>query len=123
MAVEKLKAFFKLVRWFHELVAIIPFIGLYFVTEYFIKKAGFTCDLSGFDFIILCFCVQLLIAAGCVCNDIMDRHIDKINKPKTHIIERTLSLTEAKNIFAVLSILILGFSIYISLYIFKEWAY
>src|ERR1035437_3494661 len=99
MFIETLKSFFKLVRWFHELLAILPFAGLYLIIDYYAQKSGQTCDLSGVNFFILCICVQLLIAAGCIHNDIMDRHIDKINKPNTHIIGRKISLTNAKKLF------------------------
>lgn len=118
----KLKAFLKLIRWFHELLAILPFLSLYFVINYFVNKSGVECELSAFNFVLTCICVQLLIAAGCVLNDIKDRHIDKINKPKTHIIGNTISLKEARIIFFVLTLLIVLLSIYISINMFKEWA-
>ncbi len=122
MIVENLKSFFKLVRWFHELLAILPFVGLYFIIDYYAKISGQSCDLSGFNFIVLCICVQLLIAAGCILNDIMDRDIDKINKPKTHIVGRAISLANARRLFIATTFLIIVFSIYISCYMFKEWA-
>jgi 4-hydroxybenzoate polyprenyltransferase len=118
---ENLKNFLKLIRWFHELLAILPFISLYFVIDFYNQKAEGPCNLSGFNFFILCICVQLLIAAGCILNDIMDRHIDKINKPNTHIIERTISLMGAKQLFVATTLLIILFSAYISYYMFKEW--
>lgn len=118
-----IKEFLKLVRWFHELLAILPFVALYFIINYFINQSGPSCNLSAVNFIILCFCVQLLLAAGCILNDIMDRDIDKINKPHTHIIGRTISLKTAKLLFVVMTVLIIIFSTYISIYIFKEWAF
>ncbi len=120
---ENLKSFFKLIRWFHELLAILPFLGLYLVIDYYTQKSGLVCNLSGFNFIILCFCVQLLIAVGCVLNDIMDYEIDKINKPKTHIIGNKISLTNAKVIFATLTLIIFFLSVYISRNMFVEWAF
>lgn len=123
MIAEKIKSYLKLMRWFHELVAILPFVGLYFIINYYIKASGNDSQLHGFDFTILCICVQLLIAAGCVLNDIMDREIDKINKPKTHVVNRTVSLVNAKKTFIIITLLILVLSIYISLYVFKEWAF
>ena len=120
---EKIKAFFKLVRWFHELVAVLPFLGLYFIIDYYSRQSNTGCPLSGFNFALLCFCVQTLIAAGCVLNDIVDRNIDKINKPKTHIVDNTISLKNAKIIFASLTLIIIALSVYISIYMFSEWAY
>jgi len=123
MILNNLKHFFKLVRWFHELLAILPFAALYFIIAYYVKKSGQACDLSGINFLILCVCVQLLIAAGCIQNDIMDRKIDEINKPKTHIIGRAISLANAKKLFIATTLLIILFSIYISVYLFKEWTF
>lgn len=78
--------------------------------------------MSGSNFFVLCVCVQLLIAAGCIQNDIRDADIDKVNKPKTHIIGRTISMPQAKLLFAFATMLIILLSFYISYYMFKEWA-
>ncbi len=123
MNLEIVKSFFKLIRWFHELLAVLPFVALYLIIDYYARKSGLYCELSGFNFVLLCICVQLLIAAGCILNDIMDRDIDKINKPNTHIIGRTISLAQAKKLFIVFTILIIILSAYISCYVFKEWAF
>lgn len=123
LKVEKVKAFFKLVRWFHEVVVVLPFLGLYLIICYYSQASTAKCTLSSFNFVLLCFCVQTLIAAGCVLNDIVDRNIDKINKPKTHIIDNTISLKNAVIIFALLTLIIIALSVYISIYIFSEWAY
>lgn len=119
----KIKAFLKLVRWFHEVAVIIPFLGLYLIIDYYSRQSNVACGLSSFNFFILCLCVQTLIAAGCVLNDIVDRNIDKINKPKTHIVDNTISLKSARIIFALLTLVIIALSVYISIYMFFEWAY
>lgn len=120
---EKLIGFLKLIRWFHEVVAILPFAALYFTIRYFVSQQGIDCGLSGFHFFMLCICVQLLIAAGCVLNDIMDRQIDAINKPQTHTVGRVISLHAAKWIFAILTVLIILFSVYIYQQMFVEWPF
>lgn len=120
---EKLKAVLKLVRWFHELAIIVPFAALYLVIDHYSKKCNSDCTPSFTDFLLLCFCVQLLVAAGCVLNDIVDRHIDEINKPVTRVVNNTISLKSARMIFWILTLLILILSVYISIYIFREWIY
>ena len=115
---SNLKEFFKLVRWFHELLAILPFVALYLIINYFIQQSKLSCSLSSINFIIVCFGVQLLLAAGCILNDIMDRDIDAINKPNTHIIGRTISLKSAKLLFIIMTALVIISSIYISVYIY-----
>lgn len=121
--IESICAFFVLVRWFHELVAILPFLALYLIIEYYIQQRGDIESLQPYSFIIVCIAVQLLIAAGCIFNDIMDLGIDKINKRDRHIIGRKISLKNAWRLFAATSVLILAFSVYISIYLFSEWAF
>ena len=123
MILVKLKAIFKLMRWFHEVAVMLPFVSLYLVINYFAEQNSSLCVLPLHQFVILCFCIQLLIAAGCVLNDIVDRKIDYINKPQTHIINNTITLTEAKLLFAVLTFLIIICSMYISVYVFWQWSY
>jgi len=60
--------------------------------------------------------------AGFILNDIVDRDIDKINKPITHIIGRTISLQTAWLLFSVCTLLIFINSVYISCFMFREWA-
>jgi 4-hydroxybenzoate polyprenyltransferase len=119
----KIKAFLKLVRWFHEVAVVLPFMGLYLIIDYYAKQNHIDCKLSVINFALLCFCVQSLIAAGCVLNDIVDRDIDKINKPKTHVVDNTISLKNAKIIFVFLTLIILALSVYISLFMFSEWIF
>lgn len=122
MIFTHLKNFFQLIRWFHELLAILPFLSLYLIIDHYVRQSGLPCQLSSFHFFLLCTCVLLLIASGCILNDIMDRDIDKINKPHTHTIGRTVSLKTAIILFASITGLIIALSVYISLYVFKEWA-
>lgn len=119
----KLAAFLKLVRWFHEVAVILPFTALYLVIRFYAQKNNINCNLPGFDFFLLCVCVQSLIAAGCVLNDILDRHIDKINKPRTHVVGNAISLKTAWRIFYAISVFIFILSFYISVYVFYQWAY
>ncbi len=121
-AIVKIGAFFKLVRWFHELAVILPFLGLYFTINFYAQKNGVG-SLPVVDFMILCLCVQALIAAGCVLNDIVDRDIDKINKPVTHIVGNVISLKNAWIIFYAFTMVIIALSIYISVFMFWQWSF
>lgn len=108
-------------RWFHELVAIIPFVSLYLVISYFAQQNNIL-NVSPFsDFILLCLAVQLLIAAGCVLNDIMDQRIDQVNKPKTHLIGRVISVKQAWITFWLLTTALAAISAYIAYTFFTDW--
>lgn len=120
---EKLIGILKLMRWFHELLAVFPFIALFLVIKHFESNAGINCALNPYHFVLLCLCVQLLIAAGCVLNDIMDRDIDRVNKPNTRIIDRVISYKGAITLFVLLSAAILVLSIILSLVVFAEWMF
>ncbi len=119
---KKTVVILKLMRWFHELAAIIPFVGLYFMIHFFGNQKGINVVLPITDFVLLCIGVQLLLAIGCVINDIMDRDIDKINKPKTHLIDNYISFKNAKLLVGILTFLLLIISVYLSIYVFWEWA-
>lgn len=114
----KIKATFTLMRWFHELVVMIPFIALYLSTYYFAESKIQT-PLPGI--LLLCFTIQLLIAAGCVLNDIRDKDIDAVNKPNTRIIGRIYSLKESYLLFVTLMILVLFASIVLTWFYFTDW--
>lgn len=123
MRLNKFIAFLKLIRWFHEVVALIPFIALFLTLNYFVSIENVDCNISAIDFIVLCICVQLLIATGCILNDIMDRNIDKINKPQTHIVNNHFTLKQVIFFFVIFSLLSLILSIYICFYFFREWSW
>lgn len=113
--------FLKLIRWFHELLGLFPFIALFLIINYNLKQSGISCNLSIGNFIILCVGVQLLMISGFILNDIVDRDIDKINKPNTRVIERLISPKSAKLLFIISSILIIPISLYIGIFLFSEW--
>lgn len=114
----KLKATFTLMRWFHELVVMIPFIALYSSTWYF-ADGHIQTTLGGI--MLLCFTVQLLIAAGCVLNDIRDREIDAVNKPNTRIIGRIYTVNQSYALFTLLMCLTIIASILLVINYFSSW--
>lgn len=120
--VTNLKYFFKLIRWFHELLGILPFVVLYAIIKFYSQRAGIPCELSAAHFVVLCLGVQLLMISGFILNDIRDMDIDRINKPDTHIVGKTISLKTAWLLFTLCTVLIFLISVFISMYIFKEWS-
>lgn len=117
---SKVINFLKLIRWFHALLGILPFVALYGAV--YNAAHNTNCNLSIPNFITLCLAVELLMMTGFILNDIIDRHIDKINKPATRIIGRTISVKSGWLYFSVISIILLLLSIYISWSIFPMWA-
>ena len=118
-----MKHFFLLIRWWHELLAILPFGLLFLIIKFNLLHKNISCNLLYTDFAVICFCVQLLMASGFIFNDIIDRKIDKVNKPDKYIIDRTISLNLAIRYFVFITILVIGISIYIISFIFKEWIF
>lgn len=114
----KLKATFTLMRWFHEVVVMIPFVALYGCTYYFGKSQMQT---SFGGIVLLCFAVQLLIAAGCVMNDIRDKEIDAVNKPNSRIIGRIYTVRQSYLLFIVLMSLAFLVSIVLTIFYFRDW--
>jgi 4-hydroxybenzoate polyprenyltransferase len=118
-----MKNFFSLIRWWHELLAILPFGALFFIIKLRLFQKNISCNLSLTNFVIICFCVQLLMASGFIFNDIIDRKIDKVNKPGKCIIDYNISLKLAICYFIFTTVLIIGISIYIINFIFHEWIF
>ncbi|MGV3609480.1 MAG: UbiA family prenyltransferase [Fluviicola sp.] len=114
----KIKATLTLMRWFHEVVVMIPFVALYLCTYYFAKSQMQT---SFWGIILLCFTVQLLIAAGCVMNDIRDKEIDAVNKPNTRIIGRIYTVRQSYLLFIILMFLALLVSSVLTIFYFRDW--
>ena len=87
-----------------------------FKTEYFITGI-FPNYLSDFNFSLLVISTLLITAAGYIINDYFDIHIDEINKPGKNLVGKTISKSNAKNIFYSMSALgiILGFYVAIQI--------
>lgn len=113
--------FLKLIRWFHVLLVPLPFLGLYFVTDLYLEQYGIIKSYDLDILILLCVSIQLHVATGCVLNDLMDRKIDKINKPNTHIVGRIFSVKTSYLIFTILTVIIGILTVIIGLSGFKAW--
>jgi 4-hydroxybenzoate polyprenyltransferase len=62
------------------------------------------------------------MSVGFIFNDIIDKEIDKINRPKLYSIDKTVSLSTAKTLIISLTLIIFLLTFYISTYVFIEWA-
>ena len=118
---SKVYGFLKLVRWFHLVVAILPFLVLYTVIQALVTSHEIPVVNPAIDLVMLCLGVQLLIAIGCVHNDLEDAQIDAINKPKTRVIGLEFSKSQALYIAAILTFLLSILSRYIIVEIMFEW--
>ncbi|MEO9257381.1 MAG: UbiA family prenyltransferase [Crocinitomicaceae bacterium] len=120
--INKLRNFLILIRWFHELLALFPFITLFLIINYELSLIPGHFEISTSHFMLVCLGVQALMIPNFILNDIVDAPIDKINKPTTHIVGRVISLKRAKALFWIFSGIAFLLSVYISMYIFIEWS-
>lgn len=108
--------FFKLLRWPNLLIILLtqlliwvdvirPMARLSDSSEHF---------LQGSHFVLLSFTTILIAAAGYVINDYYDRVIDQINKPEKVIIGRIFSVRLCLWLYAILNLLALALSVYLS---------
>lgn len=116
-------AFLKLIRWFHLVVAIVPFLGLYGTIAWVAHHNQVDCLQPLSSVIWLCIGVQLLIATGCVHNDIADEKIDAHNKPITRIVGRIFSVRTSWMIFGLLTFALVLVSIFITNHVMVEWSW
>lgn len=71
MILSHLKNFFILIRWFHSLLALLPFVAIYVTVQHY-KLTEQSCNIANAEFVLLCLGVELLMAAGFILNDICD---------------------------------------------------
>ncbi len=94
----------KLMRWPNVLMAGFTLLAIrYGLFEPSIDELG------TFRFFSFCMAILLVMAAGYVMNDIVDRNIDGLNKPHKSYIPEPISVVQAKTAVAVLLLLALGF--------------
>jgi 4-hydroxybenzoate polyprenyltransferase len=120
-ALRHLRDFLVLIRWFHELLALFPFMALYAIMRALITRRGVACDLSGPRFVLVCAGVQSLMVPGFILNDIADREIDRVNRPKRWLVGNTLSVKSAWILFGVSTFVTVAVSTWISATIVTEW--
>ncbi|MDG1332943.1 MAG: UbiA family prenyltransferase [Crocinitomicaceae bacterium] len=121
MLIQKVKDFLTFIRWFHSLLALLPFVSIYL---FLINDPGFhSCRISTIDFFVICIGVEAILISGVILNDLVDTGIDRINKLEKRSIERTISKYWAKMYFWLFTFIVIGISIYIAQCILRDWVW
>lgn len=103
---NKVKSFFKLVRWTNLLIIAMMMCLVY----YFVMAPLYAIGIAGVfppspSFLLLVISLVFIVAAGYVINDYYDVEMDKVNKPDKLIIGKIFTDKEAKFFYNVLSII------------------
>jgi 4-hydroxybenzoate polyprenyltransferase len=89
----KLVTFFNLIRWKNLLL--ITYV-LFLIKFLLFPSLNTVTNLNTFQFLLLWLSIIFITTAGYIINDIKDFKTDAINKPKSLIINKTLSIEKAK---------------------------
>jgi len=99
-------AFLKLIRIQNLLiVAVTQYLMRYAVIEPILKINEFELQMTDFEFFILVFATVCLTAAGYVINDYFDTKTDKLNRPGTVVVGKSITRRSAMTIHMILNIL------------------
>ena len=115
---NKLSSFLSLIRFQNLLIIALTqvFIKFSLVNSYLNNSA-----LSAFDFSIYLFALITIVSSGYIINDIYDVEIDKINKPKTRIIEQEISIKTAIKMYYTLNLIGVFSGFYAALKVNRWW--
>jgi 4-hydroxybenzoate polyprenyltransferase len=89
----KLVSFFNLIRWKNLLL--ITYV-LFLIKFLLFSSLNTITNLNTFQFLLLWLSIIFITTAGYIINDVKDFKTDAINKPKSVIINKTLSIEKAK---------------------------
>ncbi|MCP3928187.1 MAG: UbiA family prenyltransferase [Bacteroidetes bacterium] len=111
-------SFIHLIRFPNLLIVLIT----QYLLQYLILLPAFqTADVSPlldhFHFFLLTISTVCIAAGGYIINDIIDYEIDKINKPEKVFIGKNISLSRAKGLYWIISIIGLMLSLYLAIHI------
>lgn len=99
------------------IVAFTQYLLQYTIILPYLEAANLSPILDTFHFFLLVLTTVLIAAGGYVINDIVDYPIDIINKPEKTIINCSIAMTKAKNLYYGLSILGLSIAFYLAWYV------
>lgn len=103
--------YLKLIRWQN----LILFSAIQYMIYFgFLVPQNIPLALNHFEFFLLVLATSLIAAGGYVINNIHDVLIDEISKPGKVLIKNNFSETKAYNFYAILTILGVGLSFYLS---------
>lgn len=111
---EKIIAIFRLSRPLNALLVLLALWITRIVMTPFLKSGGLNFTIDIFDYWIVCFIGTLILAAGNVINDIIDREIDVINKPQRALIPKVVSVRFAYSLYFSLNFLAIILSIFLA---------
>lgn len=103
---NRIKAFFKLVRWSNLLMIALMMLLVYYCLMSPLSSSGMMGVMPPSPaFMLLVLSILFIVAGGYVINDIFDIDIDKNNKPERLLVTKSFSEKEAKVFYVVLTIL------------------
>ncbi len=111
-------AILKLIRYQNLLIiAVTQYLIRWCIITPFLQVNDFTPQLGGFHFFLLVFSTILIAAGGYVINDYFDVRPDRVNKPDTLVIDKSIPRRWAILIHSILSVSGIGIGAYLSFYI------
>ncbi|MEM1327883.1 MAG: geranylgeranylglycerol-phosphate geranylgeranyltransferase [Bacteroidota bacterium] len=94
--IQKSTAFLQLIRFPNLLIVVLTqYLVYYFVFVNNLRQVGLETQLNWLEMTGLVIATLCIAAGGYVINDILDREIDRINKPEKMIVERVFSVSTA----------------------------
>lgn len=106
LKMNRIKAFFKLVRWSNLLMIALMMLLVYYCLMSPLSSSGMMGVMPPSPaFMLLVLSILFIVAGGYVINDIFDIDIDKNNKPERLLVTKSFSEKEAKVFYVVLTIL------------------
>jgi len=99
------------------IIAATQYIMRYCIIYPFLKINNFSLQLSDIHFALLVLATVLIAAAGYVINDYFDTGTDRLNRPESVVINRSIHRREAIFIHFVLNFIGLAIGVYLSFYI------
>ncbi len=110
-----MKSFLQLIRWPNLLIIVLTqYLMRWSILKPILSSNGFELQFSEFHFALLVLATVFITAAGYVINDYFDTRTDRVNRPETVIVGKTINRRLAILLHIVLNTIGIGLGIYIS---------